>query len=141
MTHLSYKQIAEPNSDQISAITNGLNRFGLEQTGGEAPERLTVVCESETGNVIAGAIGHSLKDRFYLTQLWVTEAYRSEGVGTELVKQIEAVAKARNCKDIVVDTLNAKAVPFYERLGYKVYMINKNYLHGFDWYFLIKQSD
>ncbi len=141
MTHLTYKKITEPNSDQISAITNGLNRFGLEQTEGESPERLALVCESDDTKVIGGAIGHSLRERFYLTQLWVAEAYRSRGIGTELMTQVEAVAKARNCKDIVVDTLNAKAVPFYQRLGYKVYLINKNYLLGFDWYFLIKESD
>ena len=139
MGSVTYKQIVEPRSEQISAILDGLNSFGLEQVGGEAPARVAVVCERQNRCVIGGAIGHSIRQRFYLTQLWVSEEHRSHGLGSELVARMEAIASQRGCHDIVVDTLNKEAVSFYERLGYQVYVVNPNYIQGFDWYFLAKE--
>jgi ribosomal protein S18 acetylase RimI-like enzyme len=139
MRSSTYKQIVEPRSDQISEILDGLNSFGLEQVGGEAPARIAVVCEYKNRSVIGGAIGHSIKQRFYITQLWVSEEYRSHGLGTELMAQMEAIANQRGCRDILVDTLSRSAVLFYERLGYRVYVVNPNYIQGFDWHFMTKE--
>jgi len=135
------KKIVDPSTEQLSEITNGLKSFGLEQTGGEAPARVAVVYKQRAGDVIGGAVGHSIRRRFFLTQLWVAEEYRSRGIGAELVDHMERVATERGCHDLAVDTLNEKAISFYERLGYRVYLINPNYIQGFDWYFLSKPLD
>lgn len=139
MDNRSYKQIIDPQSEQLSEIANGLNSFGLQQTGGEAPARVAVLCEEREGDLLGGAIGHSIRQRFFLTQLWVAESHRCRGIGAELVNRMEAIARERDCRDVAVDTLNAKAVSFYERLGYKVYMVNPGYIPGFDWHFLAKE--
>lgn len=139
MRSITYKQIVEPRSEQISEIIDGLNSFGLEQVGGETPARIAVVCKNQKRRVIGGAIGHSILQRFYLTQLWVSEEHRSHGLGTELMAQMEGVASQRGCRDIVVDTLSKSAVLFYERLGYSVYVVNPNYIQGFDWHFMTKK--
>lgn len=139
MSSITYKQFVEPRSEQITEILEGLNSFGLEQIGGEAPARIAVVCERQNRTVIGGVIGHSTRQRFYLTQLWVSEEHRSNGLGSELVARMEAIASQRGCRDIVVDTLNKAAVSFYERLGYRVYVVNPNYIQGFDWHFLAKE--
>jgi ribosomal protein S18 acetylase RimI-like enzyme len=139
MSSITYKQIDEPRSEQISEILDGLNSFGLEQVGGEIPARVAVVCEHQNRRVIGGAIGHSIRQRFYLTQLWVSEEHRSNGFGSELVARMEAIASLCNCHDIVVDTLNKEAVSFYERLGYRIYVVNPNYIQGFDWHFMAKE--
>jgi len=139
MSSVTYKQIVEPRSEQISEILDGLNAFGQEQVGGEAPAKIAVVCEHKKRRVVGGAIGHSILQRFYLTQLWVSEEYRSNGLGSELVARMEAIARQRGCHDIVVDTLNKAAVSLYKRLGYRVYVVNPNYIEGFDWHFLAKE--
>lgn len=117
MGTVAFKKIIEPRSEHLSEIEDGLNSFGIEQTNGETPARVAIVCEGHDSCVIGGAIGHSLRQRFYLTQLWVTEEHRSKGIGTELVARIEEIAKERNCNDVFVDTLNRSAVLFYEQLG------------------------
>lgn len=141
MNSLTYKQIADPGSEQLSEIVKGLNAFGLEQTGGEAPAKIAIICENSGKDVIGGAIGHSIRQRFFLTQLWVSEKYRSKGIGSELVGQVETLAKECGCCDVFVDTLSTTAVSFYERLGYQVYLVNPNYIRGFDWHFLVKVID
>jgi len=139
MDSRTYQQIVDPHREQLSEIEKGLNSFGLEQTGGEAPARIAIICEDSGSDVIGGGIGHTIRQRFFLTQLWVAEKHRSKGIGTELVSRMEAIARDRNCHDVVIDTMNTKAVSFYERLGYRVYMVNPNYIRGFDWHFLAKE--
>jgi len=139
MDSQAYKEIVEPHNEQLTEITNGLNLFGLEQTGGEAPARVAIICENSGSDVAGGAIGHSIRQRFFITQLWVAEQHRSKGIGAELVTRMETIARERDCHDVLVDTLNTKAVSFYERLGYRVYMVNPNYIRGFDWHFLAKE--
>ncbi len=141
MDSRSYKQIVDPHSEQLSEVTNGLNSFGLEQTAGEAPVRVAILCEWRGSNVIGGAVGHSIRQRFFLTKLWVAEEHRSKGIGAELVGRMEAFAREHDCQDVVVDTMNAKAVSFYERLGYSVYLVNPNYIRRFDWHFLAKSFE
>lgn len=141
MNSFIYKHIIKPDSDQLSDVINGVNSYGLEQTGGDEPERVAIICEDRNRDVIAGAVGHSLRQRFFLTQLWVSEQHRSKGVGTELVRRMESLARERICHDVVIDTLNNNAVSFYERLGYAVYLVNPNYIQGFDWHFLAKKLE
>ncbi len=139
MDHPIYKQIIEPQNDEITQITEGLYTFGLQQTRGEKPQRVAILSKNPQGSVMGGIIGHSLGARFYLTQLWVEDAYRGEGIGSTLVRRLEAFAENRACADILVDTLNPQAVTFYERLGYQVYLVNPNYINSFDWCFLAKK--
>ncbi|MET0091090.1 MAG: GNAT family N-acetyltransferase [Candidatus Thiodiazotropha sp.] len=139
MDHRVYQEIIEPRIDDLAPINEGLHAFGLQQTRGEKPRRVAIVCRSPQGSVIGGIIGHSLGPRFYLTQLWVEEARRGEGIGSTLVRYLETYAENRTCSDILVDTLNPQAVSFYQRLGYQVYLVNPNYVNSFDWYFLSKK--
>lgn len=137
MCRVTYRTIIAPQRDQLSEISEGLRAFGLEQTGGEEPDQVAIVCECAE-RVVGGAVGHSLRGRFYLTQVWVAADHRSKGLGSALVAHTESVARERACSDIVLDTLNRDAVAFYERLGYRVYMVNDGYIRGFDWFFLCK---
>ena len=139
MNCMIYEKLIEPSGEQITEIIDGLNSFGLAQIGGEAPARVAVVCRGEDHGLVGGAIGHTLRQRFYLTQLWVTEGYRSKGIGSGLLAQMESIAREHECRDIVVDTLNKAAVSFYEHLEYSLYMVIPNYIQGFDWHFMSKE--
>lgn len=139
MTQRNYKTLLDPSNEQLAGIADGLYRFGVAQLGGAVPDRIALLCEDEAAEMIGGLAGHSLLGRFYLMQLWVAEEHRSQGIGSELVGRMEEVARERNCGDIVVDTLNADAVTFYQRLGYASYMTNRDYIRGFDWHFLVKK--
>jgi ribosomal protein S18 acetylase RimI-like enzyme len=141
MDNWNYRRIADPNGEQLYEVTTGLNAFGMEQVGGEGPARIAVLCETPDDTVMGGAIGHSIRHRFYLTQLWVTEALRCQGIGTELVSRMESIARERDCRDVVVDTLNRDAATFYRKLGYHAYVIIPDYIQGFDWHFLSKVID
>lgn len=57
-----------------------------------------------------------------INEIFVSEEYRSHGVGTALFGKILTVCKKKNIEEIKLDVYNANvcAIHFYERLGFKV---------------------
>ncbi|MCH7415526.1 GNAT family N-acetyltransferase [Belliella sp. R4-6] len=55
----------------------------------------------------------------YMDCLYLNESIRSKGIGTEIMKRIQAVAKEKNCVNIQWQTpeFNALAIKFYVGLG------------------------
>ncbi len=89
--------------------------------------QVTYLVAEDNGEII----GHVLV-KFYgkdsapeypdIEDAYVLEKERSKGIGSELIKEAEKVAKEKGFKKIglaVNPTLNPKAKALYERLGYK----------------------
>lgn len=55
----------------------------------------------------------------YLKELYVIEAHRSRGIGSQLVDAVKAVGRAHGCTriDWTVDNTNGDAFGFYDRIG------------------------
>ncbi|MFO6063362.1 GNAT family N-acetyltransferase, partial [Pseudomonas aeruginosa] len=45
--------------------------------------------------------------------LWVSEATRGRGLGSELMQEAEQQAQAQGCSHLLVDTFSFQALPFY----------------------------
>ena len=88
------------------------------------PERTPfalAIRELATGPVVGGLWAMSLWGSFYVSVVFVPEAMRGQGVGTELLRQAEQEARARQCWHMWLDTYDFEARPFYERLGFEVF--------------------
>jgi ribosomal protein S18 acetylase RimI-like enzyme len=70
------------------------------------------------GTVLAGYDGH----RGWLHKVAIAAAHRRRGVGSALVRQVEAALRAVDCPkvNLQVRAANAGVVAFYEALGYRV---------------------
>lgn len=71
-----------------------------------------------TGGLIASRKGLWL----CIDYLWVSEAARGTGLGSQLVARAEQEAVQRGCRHALVDTLSFQARPFYEKQGYVLQM-------------------
>lgn len=71
--------------------------------------------------------------------LWVDEALREQGVGSELLRKVEDKAKELGCKLIHLDTFDFQAKGFYLKHGYKIFGKLKNCPEGHDRYYLHKR--
>ncbi len=69
-------------------------------------------------------IGKSL----YMDDLYVRPDFRGAGVGTKLIKEVIAFAKAENCKKLrwQVSEWNQPAIDFYKSLGANVDAVESN---------------
>ncbi|MBY0280670.1 MAG: GNAT family N-acetyltransferase [Alphaproteobacteria bacterium] len=74
----------------------------------------------------------------YINQLWVDKDYRKKGFGKQFVNAAENLGKEKGCLFSTANTMNAKAVGFYEKLGYFVEFERKGYHEDSIFYFLRK---
>ena len=87
-----------------------------------------VACRGDSTDVIATCAvaarepsGSALPRRAHISDLYVEESCRREGVGKALVEQALALARARGleCVTLEVETDNAGARRLYEKLGFR----------------------
>ncbi len=100
---------------------------------------LTVVAEQD-GETVGGLFGYTNWEWFFISQLWLADSVRRQGIGKRLVRAAEAEARQRGCRHAHVDTFSFQARPFYERLGYSVFGELGEYPAGHTRYFLQKRD-
>jgi predicted N-acetyltransferase YhbS len=88
-------------------------------------EPLTLVAR-DGPTIIGGLIGSTSYGWLLVNILWVAEEMRGRGLGTDLMAQAEALARARGCHGVWLDTSSADAERFFVRLGYKSFGVLEN---------------
>ncbi|WP_438437711.1 GNAT family N-acetyltransferase [Kluyvera sichuanensis] len=77
-----------------------------------------VYLRDEQDVMCGGLIGQRKGDWLSIDYLWVCETVRGDGVGSELIKRAEALAREKGCRHALVDTISFQALPFYQKQGY-----------------------
>lgn len=112
-------EVYNPEDEAVRAVIEGVQRYGIEAVGGE-PQRLAVLSKSSVGEILDGGVGYEILGVFYVTHLWVSPELRNQGLGGTLLVSMEEEADRLGCMEIRLDTMNARALPFYARQGYEV---------------------
>ena len=74
------------------------------------------------GKIIAGCVAaRTVWSTAEVSILWVDEAYRKQGLGSQVLCAVEKEAKENGCTIIVLDTFDWQAKGFYEKNGYSVF--------------------
>ena len=89
-------------------------------------ERHQFVAE-EGGIIIGFASGLTNHKWFNLTDLWVHENYRRQGIGTKLLKMLEDKVKSIGMEHIYTWTTGFNNPKFYEKQGYKVFTVFEDF--------------
>jgi len=93
----------------------------------------------EHGTLVAGIAGWTWAGICEITELWVDENVRKNGIGKKLLEAAEREAKSKGCFTILVRSFSFQAPHFYERYGYRIEHILSNFPDGYNYYFLKKQ--
>jgi GNAT superfamily N-acetyltransferase len=120
-----------------TAIAGPLIAFNQAKTGRNDYRPLIVAIEGAEG-VIGGLWGRTVYDWLFVELLFVPEALRGRGVGSELMKRAEDEALTRGCHSAWLDTFEFQARGFYERLGYICFAELRDYPVGVTRYFMKK---
>ncbi|MDU7342971.1 GNAT family N-acetyltransferase [Enterobacter sp.] len=86
-----------------------------------------VYVRDDIGTMLGGLIGVRKGDWLNIDFLWVSDAVRGSGVGSQLIKTAEDEARRKGCKHALVDTVSFQARPFYEKQGYQLQMSLQDY--------------
>lgn len=109
-----------------------------------AEEDEVVLKIEEDGAIIAGCVADLCEwnwDRMLLAKLWVDERYRHRGLGSMLIREAERIARERGCYISCLGTLDFQARGLYEKHGYRVFTVRKDYPRGHEGYSMSKRLD
>ena len=86
-------------------------------------EEFVLKVENENGEIIGGCIAEAYEyhwSRVLLEELWVDEHYRHQGIGSMIIREVERIAREKDCRVVTLGTASYMARPFYEKHGYTV---------------------
>ncbi|MDU6388155.1 MULTISPECIES: N-acetyltransferase [Pantoea] len=111
----------------LDEVRLGLNAFNSRFINIDEIKAIGVFVTDEHGKKRAGLTGSTTGNWLRIDMLWVSDALRGQGVGTQLIRAAEEEARRRGCRYAQVDTASFQARPFYEKLGYSLRFSLDNY--------------
>ena len=93
------------------------------------------------GAMTAGCKGEIAFRSAHVSELWVDQSQRGQGVGRDLLRAAEAFARDRGCLRVHLETRSDQARGLYESLGYRVFGKLPDYDGDQSFYYLEKRID
>ena len=135
---LTQKEIDDSTHD-FNIMLEGLGRNILKHLGNvELGKAIRIFVRDKENKTVGGIAGDLFGGWIYISLLWVDETLRNQGLGTQLLHQLESEAIQMGCMYAHLDTYSFEARPFYERAGYVVFAKLDDYPAGHCKYFLKK---
>ncbi len=128
----------EPAVDDVRRLREEVFAHGRAQAGVGTPQ--AVACFARDGDaLVGGASGRIELARLFVEYLWVDAPRRCRGLGSALLAQLEDAARAKACRDALIDTLDDRTAALYRRLGYASIGEIAGYIPGFTRHVLLKR--
>lgn len=129
----------QPSVADKNHVISKLIGFNDSQAVSEGIREITLFTRCQ-GELVGGLLGFTHWNWLFVKQLWVCDSVRHLGIGTELMHHAEIEATQRSCLHAHLDTFDFQALPFYEKLGYKIFGQLDDYPVGHTRYFLRKKN-
>jgi len=132
-----------PDPGDAKTISQGLIDFNHTMVQDlEHPDKtvnFSIFVRNEGGDVEAGLRASCYWNVLEIELIWVSKNMRQQGVGANMLKQAEDYAIQHGFAQAIVSTTDWQALPFDEKMGYKVASTIKDHPKGHDCYFMSKQ--
>lgn len=137
---LRFEQTAAPDSADVESVRAQLQAYNRQHAGPFAQQNLAVFARDEQGEIVGGAAGELTWGWLYVDLLWVHEAQRGAGLGSELLARLEKLADGYGVVGYHLGTASFQALDFYLRCGYEVWGQLRDFPPGHTNYSLAKRS-
>lgn len=132
-------KIIRLSREQVEDIENRLDTFDENYIHYKMTGCIQIGIEEE-GRLIAGLDACVTAFRIlYVSTVFVDEAYRRKGYGTQLIREMERQAAEMGVNTIRIDTFSWQGKEFYETLGYEIVGSYENAADGYAEYFFLKR--
>jgi GNAT superfamily N-acetyltransferase len=142
MQHTALELIVtdQPEAADRKAIIERLIAFNDSQAGPSGYRELAILLrDPSSGETVGGLSARIVYDWLFIELVFVPEAVRNQGIGSQLLKKAEGIAIERRCAGIWLDTFSFQARGFYERNGYHVFGTLDDHPRGGQRFFLRKK--
>jgi ribosomal protein S18 acetylase RimI-like enzyme len=128
-----------PDDTHRDAVIAPLRAYNVEQAGDPAIQPVAIMLTDDAGRHVGGLWGKTSYDWMFIELLAVPPEYRGGEWGTRLMQEAEAIARARGCTGMWLDTYDFQARGFYEKLGFEVFGALDDHPIGHQRFFLRKR--
>ena len=133
---------AEEDEKYIEEKLEAINDSVVPPVAGAEDETIVFKITDDAGNIIAGCILEIDSWKYAdLDILWVDESYRRQGLGSALIREAEKAARERGCGKMVLGTFDFQARPLYEKHGYTLCGVLRDWPKGHQNNVLMKRLD
>ena len=131
-----------PDPGLRDAIVQPLRAFNESRIGPVKPELLAIVLRDPEGGTVTGGLwGASVVGWLYVDLLVVPEGFRGQGLGSELLRKAETIARKRGCIGMWLHTGSFQAPAFYEKRGFQAFGTVPDYPPGHATIFYLKRLE
>ena len=120
-------EITRCSSEEADFIDDKIVEFNLQKVPADCENNRIVYwfgkkMTDENGRIVAGCLAaRTVWGTAEVSVLWVDEAYRKQGLGTQLLADVEKDFRENGCNIVLLDTFDWQARGFYEKQGYSVF--------------------
>jgi len=125
-------------SEENEYVRNSLYMFN----GENVPiifERINLILKDSDGKIYGGILANHYWNCMYIDILWIDKSKRDMGYGTQLMNQIEAIARKLKLTLIHLDTHGFQAPEFYRKCGYSEFGVLEDSPIGYKRYYMKKE--
>ncbi|MCG7384654.1 GNAT family N-acetyltransferase [Paenibacillus sp. ACRRY] len=129
------------NAEESAYVRNQLIAFNAAHLSEDLKHRyeeLNFNIKNEAGTIVAGVLSTLCWNWLELDILWVDEKQRHQGYGSQLLLEIERIAREKSCDFIMLNTFSFQAPGFYEKHGYQLMTTLENAPTGHRHYYFKK---
>ena len=119
-----------PTQEEIRFLDDRINEYNVARTGIGDGKEIALWVRDASGQIQAGLYGWTWGGCLEIAYLWVSEALRGQGCGSNLLRTAEQVAVERGCRVAVLDTHSFQAPDFYRQRGYEIVGAVDDYPRG-----------
>lgn len=123
---------------EIAVVREGLHRFNFGATGRTRHHEMTLFVRDAAGAIRGGLLGYVWAEWLHITEVWLAEDCRGQGLGKQLLQTAEREAFSAGARGAFLSTFDFQAPEFYRRYGYEVYAALPDYPPGHTEYRLRK---
>jgi ribosomal protein S18 acetylase RimI-like enzyme len=121
--------IEPPNNADMGVVVAQLTAYNASKSGGATPDYLFIAARDASGAVVGGLVGGTYLGWLSVQMVSLDESLRGQGHGAMLMKLAEEEAVRRGCPRVFLETFDFQALPFYEKLGYRVHSRLEGFPH------------
>ena len=122
--HIRLEDTESQKAQKIGELVRSYNRSKREAAESEP---LNLYVEDDSGELLAGLVAETFGNWLEIEYLFVQEELRGQGIGSQLLQQVESEAKKRNCRYVFVNTYQFQAPAFYQKHDYQEVFTLKDY--------------
>lgn len=100
-------------------LSDRIYEYNSAATGYHDAELFTAACRSTAGEIEGGISGYTWGGCCFISNLWVAQHMRGQGLGSSLLAAAEAHATGRRCALLLLSSHSFQAPAFYARNGYQ----------------------